>query len=359
MKRAILLLCCFALCLTSSARKEKERPAPGSMYVVVTDFVKADGRTDVADALQQLIDANPNRTLFFPDGTYLLSHSLLTPANPTRSVHLVLSNFAILKAADDWPSDGGAVVRLGGSHPYNSITINGSNYGLEGGIIDGSGRADGISIDSGRETRICRVSIKNTVRGIHILHGANSGSSDADIVDVNIVGNNTTEAVGVLIEGYDNTFTNMRIASVHTGIWCRTGGNSFRNIHPLYIFDDRQEYASSCGFVIEGNDNFLNYCYSDQFATGFHLARGIHANLTDCFTFWYSGKVPFQTAIRCDGPLESLITGFHAGFHGECPTITLLDAEQGGRGRLLHPVCPDRAYSDKDVSASYIVITSP
>ena len=40
-------------------------------YIVVTDTVKADGKTDVSDALQALIAANPNRTLFFPDGVYL------------------------------------------------------------------------------------------------------------------------------------------------------------------------------------------------------------------------------------------------------------------------------------------------
>ena len=352
MKRTLLLLLCCTLCLTTYARKDKDRLS--DKYLVVTDFVKADGKTDVADAIQKVIDSNPNRTLFFPDGTYLLSHSLLTPADPTKSVHLVLSNYAILKAADNWPSDGGAIVRLGGEHPYNSIYINGSNYGIEGGIIDGSGIADGISIDSGRETRICRVSIKKTRIGIHILRGANSGSSDADISDVNIVGNNTIQSVGVLVEGYDNTFTNMRIAAVHYGIWCKTGGNCFRNIHPLFSFGDNQEYDSSCGFVIERGDNWMNFCYSDQFATGFRLSRGIRCNLTDCFVFWYNGKVPFQTAIHCDGTLESIVTSMHAGFHGDCQTITMLEADEGGRGVLLHPVCPERLYSDKDVSASYI-----
>lgn len=351
MKKTFLLLLCLTLCFAADARKVKSSTT--SPYIIVTDFVKADGQTDVADAIQQLIDANPNRTLFFPDGTYLLSHSLLTPADPTKSVHLILSNYAILKAADNWANDGGAVVRLGGEHPFNSINIDGSNYGIEGGIIDGSDVADGISIDSGRETRICRVSIKHTVIGIHIFHGANSGSSDADISDVNIVGNNTNESIGVLIEGYDNTFTNMRIASVHTGVWCKTGGNSFRNIHPLFIFGEKQDYATSCGFIIEGNDNFLNYCYSDQFATGFWLGRNVKANLTDCFTFWYTGKVPFQRAILCNGPLEALVTGIHAGFHGDCPTISLLEAMPGGKGHLVHPFCPDRSLSEKDVSADY------
>ena len=330
--------------------------AAAHVHIIATDYVTADGSVDVADALQQLIDDNPNRTIYFPDGTYLLSHSLLTPADPTKAVHLVLANFAIVKAADNWPEEGGALIRLGGEHPYNSITLNGSNYGIEGGIFDGSGKADGISIDSGRETRINHVSIKHVRIGIHIKRGANNGSSDADIVDVNIVGNDEPGSIGVLIEGWDNTFTNMRIASVHVGVWCKTAGNVLRNIHPLYIFAEGQEYASSCGFIVEQGDNWLDYCYSDQFATGFKLGRGACANLSDCFVFWYSGKVPSQTAIECmeGSPLESYVYGLHAGFSGNCPAATLLKAAEGGSGVLETLKTPDRAYTDDDASQAYL-----
>lgn len=149
-------------------------------YVIVTKHgVKADGKTDVSDAIQKVIDNNPNRTIYFPDGVYLLSKSIITPADPEKSVHLVLSNYATLKAKD-W-NQGGALVRLGGKDPKNSITINGSNYGFYGGIIDGSGVADGISIDGGRETRVENVSIKHVQTGLIIKHGANNGSSDSDI----------------------------------------------------------------------------------------------------------------------------------------------------------------------------------
>ena len=37
-------------------------------YLIVTDYICVDGKSDVSDALQKLIDENPNRTLFFPDG---------------------------------------------------------------------------------------------------------------------------------------------------------------------------------------------------------------------------------------------------------------------------------------------------
>ena len=68
-------------------------------FVVVTDFVPADGKSDVADVIQKVINTHPNRTIYFPDGTYLLSKPIATPAEPTLSVDLQLSNYAILKAA--------------------------------------------------------------------------------------------------------------------------------------------------------------------------------------------------------------------------------------------------------------------
>ena len=89
-------------------------------YLVVTDTVAADGKTDVADQIQKLIDENPNRTIYFPDGVYVLSHPILTPADPKKSVDLKLSNYAVLKAADGWSSEE-AMVRLGGECPANDI----------------------------------------------------------------------------------------------------------------------------------------------------------------------------------------------------------------------------------------------
>ena len=115
--------------------------------------VPADGKTDASEAIQKLIDNNPNRTIYFPDGIYLVSRPINTPADPQKSVQLVLSNYAVIKASGAW-KDGGAVIKLGAIHAANDINTNGSNYGLYGGIIDGSGFADGVSIDGGRETKI-------------------------------------------------------------------------------------------------------------------------------------------------------------------------------------------------------------
>ena len=122
-------------------------------YIKVTETVPADGITPVSDGIQKIIDENPNRTIFFPDGVYLLDKPIQTPADPKRSVCLELSGYAVLRAADGWAHDE-AMVRLGATYPANDTVTVGSNYSFKGGVIDGNGVADGISIDGGRETLV-------------------------------------------------------------------------------------------------------------------------------------------------------------------------------------------------------------
>lgn len=71
-------------------------------FINVTDFVAADGKADVSDAIQRLIEANPNRTLWFADGTCLLSKPICTPAAPRLSVDIQLSNHEIYTSVVCW-----------------------------------------------------------------------------------------------------------------------------------------------------------------------------------------------------------------------------------------------------------------
>lgn len=275
-------------------------------YVIATDYLPADGKSDVSDRIQALIDENPNRTLFFPDGEYLLNHPILTPAHPKKSVDLQLSNFACFKASPQWDSSE-AMVRLGAKDPYNDISIPGSNYGISGGVLDGSGVAKALSIDGGRETYVRNVNIKNAALGLHIKSGANNNSSDADIHSVNIVGNGSLDSIGVLIEGFDNTLTNLRIANVFVGVSIRSGGNMLRNVHPLFYIHDEtcDRYNESMGFQVLHPMNWLDFCYSDQFAVGFDTTGG--GTYKNCFCWWYSDKEPFHLAVRSRKPFFGLI----------------------------------------------------
>ncbi len=305
-------------------------------YIVVTDTVEADSGSDVSDAIQKLIDENPNRTIYFPDGEYLLSKPIYTPADPTKSVSIELSDFAVLKATEDWKT-GEAIVQLGGKDPANDTSTNGSNYSLEGGIIDGSSVANGVSINSGRETAVRNVSIKNTVLGLHIMNGANSGSSDADIFGVNIIGTGKTDSVGILIEGHDNTITNVRIGYVFTGVHLKASGNMMRNVHPLY-YSDYTDYQNSCAFLDESGNNWYDYCYGDQFATAFRTTDWGENFYNDCYCFWYSPQGEKHTAFRADKQFNATITNFKAGFGDECENVVLTVGEKGGSGVIDHIV---------------------
>ena len=294
-------------------------------YVIVSDYVPNDGSTDVAQEIQNLIDMNPNRTIFFPDGVYLLRKPILTSSDSRKSVDLVLSNYATLLAAPDWNSDE-AMVRLGAKDGANSLEP-GCNYSLTGGIIDGAGIARGISIDGGRETRVQNTNIKNVSCGLHIKYGINGGSSDADILNVNITGNGCLESIGILVEGFDNTLTNMRIANVFTGVTVKGGGNMLRNIHPLLYMNDitRNNFEKSVGFSIHHPMNWFDYCYSDQFSTGFETTGG--GILKNCFSWWYSREEEKHFALRSFGP-----------FFGSIDTFVL--------GGLCHPMHPNRFAPD-------------
>ena len=321
MKRIVL----FA-CLAAAAAADASvvfAPAPGE---------------DCADALQALVDANPNRTISIPDGVYLLSHPVATPADPRLAVSLALADFAVLKAAPDFPAHQ-PMVRLGGTHPANDIRTPGSVYSFSGGVIDGSGVAAGIAIESGRETRVRDVSMKNVWYGLKILRGANNGSSDCDVRDVNVVGNREPGSVGVLLFAHDNTLSNMRIADCQVGVRIRAGGNLLTNVHPLWT-SPADQYDGGIGFDVGADNCSFLRCYSDHFSTGWRFRKGSDRCVLDgCIAFWYAATPGRRhTAIRSDGPFEAVVVGMRIGFKDLQAVNTVLQlGAPGGQGVIADP----------------------
>ena len=189
------------------------------------------------------------------------------------------------------------------------------------------------------ETAVRDLSIKHAKVGIHIKHGANSGSSDADISCVNITGSGTHDSVGVLLEGYDNTLTNMRIANVFTGVKLCSAGNSLRNIHPLFTvsYDD---YENSCGFLDMKGNNWYSFGYSDQFANGFRFGPDARGSVLDsCMCYWYSANGGHQVFIRCDGRFRSAVNNPKVGFRSGVETRAVLKVAEAGGDGFINNVC--------------------
>ena len=74
---------------------------------------------DASEALQALIDENPNMTIYIPAGTYTLYNPIRTSAVPTRTVALQLDDNAVLKAAGGW-NHSAPMITLGTSWEYNT-----------------------------------------------------------------------------------------------------------------------------------------------------------------------------------------------------------------------------------------------
>ena len=350
MKRLLPILLCLVFLLAAFALPAYAADETGYMTAP-----GANTGSDVSGALQALIDANPNRTIFFPDGEYLLSKPVVTPAAPEKSVDLLLSNYAVLRAAPDFAGE--ALVVLGGKDPANDTHTVGSNYSLTGGVLDGAGVANGVMVAGGRETAVLEVSIKNVVTGVHILFGANYGSSDADIADVNIIGTNTPDSVGILCEGFDNTFTNMRIGAVVTGVRMKAGGNVLRNVHPLYYSDGFETYADSVGFLDECGDNLYDYCYSDNFRVGFRTTGDARSFYRDCFAFWYTDRGGEEICFEAEGRFRSDLTGMRIGFSGTTKNAVL---KQGAFGEgSIEGLSVDPARIGRDLTYKFYTNDNP
>lgn len=270
-----------------------------SNVIDVASYVDTTGKRDCSRKIQELINKNPHRTLYFRDGTYLLDHQILTPGDPDKSVDLQLSNYAILKASNryqvkrtgeydhTYQDEYLYMVCLGGLDRENQITKIGSNFSLTGGIIDGNGRAAGIEIAGGRETRVQNVSMKNVQVGLRIAKGVNNGSSDADIRDMSIICNDDKESYGLILQGSDNTASNIRIGHVTHGVYTNGGSNLLSYVHPLHNGDClAKNYDDSVGFEID-NYTQLNNCYSDNFRIAYQI-NDSHSFITDCIAWWFN-----------------------------------------------------------------------
>lgn len=342
--------------------------SPGTLtstdtYLLITDYVQPDTGVDVSDDIQRVIDTNPNRTIFFPDGEYLVSKPVKTSAKYNESVSLLLSNYAEIKATNNWSgSEEDAVIMLGARNHYNNISKPGSYYFLEGGIINGNGIANGVSIDSGRETRVENVSIKGTVVGLHVKPGANSNSADADITNVHIVGNNAQNSIGLLVDAYDNTFENMRITGVKIGVKLIDGGNFLRDIHPLV--GNMKLYEGSIGFDVGGGDNWLDNCYSDNFETAFRVGEGQYL-FTGCYSFWWYNnndsdsfggfKITKEIGFDCIGKFNATIQNSRINFQNanNVENAYLKVGKNNGSGIISNPRIS--SINDNNTYQNYLV----
>lgn len=332
-------------------------------YVMVTDYLKPDTGEDVSDDIQKLIDENPNRTLYFPDGVYMLAKPITTSADPAKTVSFKLGNFAHFKAMDSWETRSEPLFKLGATDMTEEFASAAYHYSLEGGIFDGSDKADAIWVMGAGNVSIRYSSIKNTVVGIHVKAAdEDHNGPTADVHTVNIVGSGTVDSYGVILDTNDNTLTNMRIASNLIAIKLTGSENFLRNLHPLFIFEaplnSVEVYKQSVAFYDEGKQNFYDNCYNDQFATGFYFSKDTASIMDCCFNYWYSEKYEVHNSYVCEGQFNGIIRYSssdvgHADKGTECNF--LLVGEEGGKGTIDTVYFNPNKVSENDDSKDYLI----
>ena len=334
-----------------------------SSYVVVTEHgVQPGSGADVSSAINKIITDNPNKTIYFPDGQYLVSSPIKTSSDPTKSVSLLLSNYAEIKATSAWTNNlSNAVIMLGDLNASSDVETPGSNYFLEGGIINGNKKANGVSIVSGRETRVEGVSIKNAIRGLHIKSRTDGSSADADIINVNITGTNTSSSIGVLIEGSGNTLENMRITSAKIGVKLTAGGNVLRDIHPL--IGNMNLYSGSIGFFNVSGANWFDLCYADNFETAFKISNTETSSFINCYSYWWyknsehiggyqiTKKVGFHFLSKFNSTIQNTRINFSN--DDQTNNAYLVVGTAGGTGTVLNPIIDQ--HNDDNTYKDYLV----
>lgn len=216
---------------------------------------------DASEALQALIDECPNMTIYIPAGTYTLYNPIRTSAKLDRSVALQLDDNAVLKAAHGW-SHSLPMITLGTKDEVNTTADARYFYYIDGGTIDCSGTAEGIAVECGRNIQVRNINIINTKLGFNIKNGTNGGSSDADIFNLNIVGNGKSGSVGMKCAGYDNIFANIKISNCQTGMYFNGGGVNCRDFD--ISLDNPEIMEGSVAVECKSTDNwFVNFNITD------------------------------------------------------------------------------------------------
>lgn len=272
----------------------------GAGYVLYTS--EANKYTDIKDTaelIQKVVDENPGKTIFFPDGRYELSKTVVIPSEEGKSVSLRLSNYAYFCRKNNWNTESTAFIQYGAADSPKTQASDHSDY-IMGGIFDCDNSITAIEINGGGRLFVNNVSIKDARIGIHCKPNA----AYNDIENVNVTCRNSNNSKGIFVEGTNNTFAHMRIYHAVIGAHLTGGGNTLLNLHPLSAQSNGYSYV---GFWDESTGNRYSVCYSDQYPVGFKISSQTRSYFDTCHAYWWAACT-YQIGFMCTGEFNSVIT---------------------------------------------------
>jgi len=249
-----------------------------------------DGTHDDWATLQAILQNFKDYTIYFPQGTYSISDTLVIDCSTPHIPNIKLDREAILKASTSIT----ALFNLVGSGSRN-ITLSKNYTGcIDGGTFDCTNADYGIFAQAMWNV----IEIKNAT----FINISNIGVALGDSSLENHIGNydlhncffhgkgSEYSTIGLLIDSSDNQIYDLTIDRVKTGIKANYGGNLISTVHATAMFGQSATNAqinATVGFDFSDDENInqCNQCYADTFGTGFKVHSQLFCN--QCFTYWY------------------------------------------------------------------------
>lgn len=298
-----------------------------NLIVNVTSLgVDNTGTNDAASAVQSLIDSGnyAHTTMYFPAGVYIFNSAVRTPAANDKKIAFLFDKNAVFRAGATLTGfffEFDAVSRDGYDYydPYNMTRVS-------GGYFDCQGRSNGLWL-TGYPVNLTNCIVTNTKNiGIQIgssdFEGFNSTSSDCQLNNLTLCGNDVKNSQGILVYGSDNGFTDIRIHGFRKGMVIYGGSQIVNNIHTLHHGSFNADYPTdSIGFQIKSSGNVFTACYADAHAIGYQVELAKPNFFTDCTAYWWNDPayktVAFKSAgVKPDNDLNSFINNFRVRFAG-------------------------------------------
>lgn len=264
--------------------------------------VVGDGVTDDTTAIQDCIDNNPHKTIYFPEGTYLISEPLVIKEGNEYQVNLKLDDNAIIKTDTEIES----LIEIAKDHEgtYDGYSAYGKMI-IDGGVWDCENTTYGIY------TTIRR--LWTTIKNLTMINVENYGiyldrvvdrapSTNTRILNVNIYGKGSDindNAVAIYMYGTDNELDEIRIQKIKKGI-VSYGGDLISNVHITGAYSKEnitaEEYDSSVGIEVFGKSFFSNI-YVDTMGKSVVLNTNSYFNCSNFYVFYWKQNASFTTSV--------------------------------------------------------------
>lgn len=263
----------------------------GNLNIVnVKDYgAKGDGVADDTAAIQRAIDNNPNTTIYFPKGVYMVSQTIITKRDDDKKVYLELDMKATVKATSDFSGD--YVFYIAGSGTETLYRFTHQHTGIHGGVIDCNAVTGGIRLGRSHEAMFSEIFIVNCPTiGMWVEESYSADCYLSKIMMYATKDSNNIPAgqIGLKVDAYDNSIEYVRTCDFNIGIQINGSGNWFRECHPLWTgtgAGSAETSEGTVGYDIYGLDTYLECCYQDKFSIGIRLNNNCNVKAHNFFDF--------------------------------------------------------------------------